>query len=383
MKAKKIVGVNLGNWLVLEKWMEPKVFENSDAEDETWLARLMEQNVLKERMKWHRETYVTEEDFANIAAHKFNTIRLPVPYFVFGDYAPFIGCIEYVDRAFEWAEKYHLKILIDLHTTPGCQNGYDNGGLTGVCKWCQNKAYVAYTLKVLEKLARRYADRTALFGIEIVNEPISLAVYLTSPSTYHPRDKKEAKGSSYVPLSFLKPFYKEAYKRLRVILPDEKAIVFHDGFRFGSWKKFFRENHMKNVYLDTHIYILAMEALIPIHKMWLYKLFIGYQKRMVQKVNRYVPVIVGEWCSTTLNAAKLDKRKAPKEEVDRLREADFKAVMKMELDAWKGGAGFFYWNYQMWKDMDTHMDKEYMENWDLRRCMKKGWLTEELLKDYF
>ena len=73
MKAKKIVGVNLGNWLVLEKWMEPKVFENSDAEDETWLARLMEQNVLKERMKWHRETYVTEEDFANIAAH--NLIR--------------------------------------------------------------------------------------------------------------------------------------------------------------------------------------------------------------------------------------------------------------------------------------------------------------------
>ena len=113
MSNNKIIGVNLGNWLVLEKWMEPKVFEGSDAEDETWLARLMNPATLNERMKWHRDTYVTEEDFANIAEHKFNTIRLPVPYFVFGDYPPFIGCISYVDQAFEWAEKYGLKVLID------------------------------------------------------------------------------------------------------------------------------------------------------------------------------------------------------------------------------------------------------------------------------
>ena len=35
---EKIRGTNLGNWLVLEKWMSPQLFEGCDAEDETWRA---------------------------------------------------------------------------------------------------------------------------------------------------------------------------------------------------------------------------------------------------------------------------------------------------------------------------------------------------------
>ncbi len=30
----QINGTNLGNWLVLEKWMEPAMFEGTGAEDE-------------------------------------------------------------------------------------------------------------------------------------------------------------------------------------------------------------------------------------------------------------------------------------------------------------------------------------------------------------
>lgn len=379
IEMEKIRGVNLGNWLVLEKWMEPKVFAGEEAEDEVWLNRTMEKEALKTRMKWHRDTYVTEEDIKNIASHKFNMIRIPVPYFIFGDVEPFNGCIEYLDFAFDWAEKYGLRILIDLHTVPESQNGYDNGGITGVCKWCKNPKSVEFSLTVLERLAERYAKRKGLFGVEIVNEPISFLVWMTSPSRTQAVDKKEAKGSGYVPLRFLKPFYLTAYERLRRILPEEKAIVFHDGFRFGSWNRFFDHNKMKNVYLDTHIYILAMEAIIPIHSMWVYRLFIAWQKLQIRRVNKHVPVIVGEWCSCSLNASKFDRMEENQEKVKRLRREDFRAVTRMQLDAWKGGAGFFYWNYQMWKDIDTHMDKEYMENWDLRRCWKKGWMTEDLL----
>lgn len=35
----KIRGVNLGNWLVLEKWMHPALFEGTSAEDEDELCR--------------------------------------------------------------------------------------------------------------------------------------------------------------------------------------------------------------------------------------------------------------------------------------------------------------------------------------------------------
>lgn len=38
----------------------------------------------------------------------------------------------------DWAEECGVQILIDLHTVPGSQNGYDNGGITGVCKWCKD-----------------------------------------------------------------------------------------------------------------------------------------------------------------------------------------------------------------------------------------------------
>lgn len=88
-----------------------------------------------------------------------NSVRIPVPYFIFGDRAPFIGCIDELDKAFNWAEKYGLTILIDLHTAPMSQNGFDNGGISGVCKWAQLPDEVEFVLSVLERLAKRYGHR--------------------------------------------------------------------------------------------------------------------------------------------------------------------------------------------------------------------------------
>ena len=111
-------------------------FKNTYAEDETWLARELNQNELKERLTKHRETFITEKDFKRISGkYGLNMVRIPVPYFIFGDRKPFIGCVEYLDKAFDWAKKYKLKIIIDLHTAPLGQNGYDNGGIMGVCKF--------------------------------------------------------------------------------------------------------------------------------------------------------------------------------------------------------------------------------------------------------
>ena len=160
---KKIKGVNLGNWLVLEKWMLPELFEGTGAEDEVWLNRKMNPAELKEKMKEHRDTFITEQDFAFIKEQGIWLLRIPVPYFIFGDRPPFNGCVEYLDKAFDWAEKYGLQILIDLHTVPGSQNGYDNGGLTGVCKWCKNPEEVEFALTVLELLAKRYGQRQGLY----------------------------------------------------------------------------------------------------------------------------------------------------------------------------------------------------------------------------
>ena len=120
---EKVRGVNLGNWLVLEKWMSPQIFEGTEANDEIWLNRDLDRDTLERRMRHHRDTYITAEDFAIIAAQGINKLRIPVPYFIFGDRAPLSGCIEYLDKAFDWAEGYGMQILVDLHTVPGGQNG--------------------------------------------------------------------------------------------------------------------------------------------------------------------------------------------------------------------------------------------------------------------
>ena len=36
------------------------------------------------------------------------------------------------------------------------QNGFDNGGICGVCKWSKNPEEVEFVLTVLERLAKRY-----------------------------------------------------------------------------------------------------------------------------------------------------------------------------------------------------------------------------------
>lgn len=380
---KKIKGVNLGNWLVLEKWMLPELFEGTGAEDEVWLNRKMNSAELKEKMKEHRDTFITEQDFAFIKEQGIWLLRIPVPYFIFGDRPPFNGCVEYLDKAFDWAEKYGLQILIDLHTVPGSQNGYDNGGLTGVCKWCKNPEEVEFALTVLERLTKRYGQREGLYGIEVLNEPISFLVYATAPSTGKAVDKEEAKGSGYVPLPFLENFYRNAYRRLRKILPENKTIVFHDGFRLRHWGKFFRKEHMKNVVLDTHIYIFAMESFVPIHMPWVYQIYIKSQQRLIERIQRDVPVVVGEWCICNKYAEKAVSGKSAEESSDRsaqaaaqdeLRKKRYLEIAAMQLQAWESGAGWIYWSYQFKPNRKEPLDEKWKESWDFSRCVENGWI---------
>ena len=380
---KKIKGVNLGNWLVLEKWMLPELFEGTGAEDEVWLNRKMNPAELKEKMKEHRDTFITEQDFAFIKEQGIWLLRIPVPYFIFGDRPPFNGCVEYLDKAFDWAEKYGLQILIDLHTVPGSQNGYDNGGLTGVCKWCKNPEEVEFALTVLERLAKRYGQRQGLYGIEVLNEPISFLVYATAPSTGKAVDKEEAKGSGYVPLPFLENFYRNAYRRLRKILPENKTIVFHDGFRLRHWGKFFRKEHMKNVVLDTHIYIFAMESFVPIHMPWVYQIYIKSQQRLIERIQRDVPVVVGEWCICNKYAEKAVSGKSAEKSSDRsaqaaaqdeLRKKRYLEIAAMQLQAWESGAGWIYWSYQFKPNRKEPLDEKWKESWDFSRCVENCWI---------
>lgn len=386
-----IKGVNLGNWLVLEKWMSPSVFEGTTAEDEYYLPRQLSKEIYEERIRIHRSEYITERDFAWIRAVGMNAVRIPVPYFVFGDCPPFIGCTEELDRAFNWAERYGLKILLDLHTVPGSQNGFDNGGISGVCKWAQQPESVAFTLQVLERLCRRYGKREALYGIEIVNEPLTKAAWdiFNIQERYKAADEEMAKGSAPVDMEFLKSFYIEAYFRMRLYLPEEKAIVFHDGFDLYAWKDFMQDEKFINVVLDTHQYLMMAETDGCRQEKEAYVTYIEEKyEKAIKEMKNYFPVICGEWslfnsagcgCDTKGGQSVLNGIEGSQKEMitEKEKRELYRAVADAQLKAWKQGNGYFYWNYKLL--LDTVNKKGWIgwDAWDFQRCVANGWFPKE------
>lgn len=373
----KINGVNLGNWLVLEKWMNPAMFEGTDAEDETYLAEKLSPEVYKARIKLHRAEYITERDFLRIKAMGFNTIRIPVPFYIFGDRKPFIGCIEELDNAFAWAENYNLKILIDLHTAPESQNGFDNGGLCGIVKWATLPDEVEFVLTVLKRLAERYGKRKGLFGIELLNEPLTPEIfgYMNVSTIYKPVDAERAKGTCPVEWDFLEDFYKKGYDLITPYMAEDKFVVLHDGFDLLHWKNFMLEPKYKNVIIDTHNYLNTMEYLDIDKSLEGHKQFIKdwFENKFVE-MSKSHKVICGEWCLNNLLTTKLYKEKKDLLEIDdEEKRKIYREIAKTQLDVWEKGEGHFYWSYKLLIDSANDPSAKAKEPWDLDRCVNFGW----------
>ena len=386
-----IKGVNLGNWLVLEKWMSPVLFEGTTAEDEYYLPTQLSPEVYEARIKIHRSEYITERDFVTIKSMGMESVRIPVPYFIFGDRKPFIGCIEELDKAFNWAEKYGLTILIDLHTVPLSQNGFDNGGISGVCKWAQNPDEVEFALSVLERLAKRYGNRKGLFGIQPLNEPITENMWETMDiqNRYAPADPEMAKGSAPITMKFLRQFYLDAYDRISAYMPKDKYVVIHDGFELMAWKDFMQEEKYSNVILDTHQYLMVAEARGCSQTIEGYLKYIKEElESQITEMEKYFPVICGEWClfnslacgcdtkggQSVLNGVEGSQQESLSPEQ---KKEIYSALAKAQLELWEKGSGYYYWSYKLLTDTVNTPGWIGWDSWDLGRCYDFGWFPAD------
>ena len=386
-----IKGVNLGNWLVLEKWMSPALFQGTTAEDEYYLPTQLSPEVYEARIKIHRSEYITERDFVTIKSMGMESVRIPVPYFIFGDRKPFIGCIEELDKAFNWAEKYGLTILIDLHTVPLSQNGFDNGGISGVCKWAQNPDEVEFALSVLERLAKRYGNRKGLFGIQPLNEPITENMWETMDvqNRYAPVDTELAKGSAPITMKFLRQFYLDAYDRISAYMPKDKYVVIHDGFELMAWKDFMQEEKYSNVILDTHQYLMVAEARGCSQTIEGYLKYIREElEPQITEMEKYFPVICGEWClfnslacgcdtkggQCVLNGVEGSQQESlsPEEKKE-----IYETLAKAQLELWEKGSGYFYWSYKLLTDTVNTPGWIGWDSWDMGRCYDFGWFPAD------
>ncbi len=365
----KIRGVNLGNWLVLEKWISEDLFSGTTAMDETYLGIELGKERLSQRMKVHRDEFITERDFEDIAVKGFNAVRLPVPFFLFEDQGPYLHCYEYLDRAFDWAEKFGLKILVDLHTAPAGHNGTDNSGICGICLWSTKREYVDYTVRVLERIAERYGKREAMWGIGVLNEPMcsdtkageTLNIH-NFVQVYVPVDKEAAKGNTNYTLEFLRQFYREAYTAIRRHMGPEKYVVFADAFELEIWDDFILNSGFEGVLLDTHHYLMAPDmTLFKEKNAEVYRDYLKGLKEKISPVAKRLPVIVGEWNMQNQADGLGDMTD---EEKDYL----YTTVSEGFQDAFADCVGWFYWTYKvMMGGLDAVCD-------DAGRCVNHGWL---------
>ncbi|MGR8940998.1 MAG: glycoside hydrolase family 5 protein [Gammaproteobacteria bacterium] len=360
-EGRKLRGMNLGGWLLLEKWITPSLFDGLAATDETaYCAELGEQADVV--LKQHWNTFITRDDFAWLAGVGINAVRIPVGHWLFGSGYPYhraygaseqpyvVGGLDILDKAFDWAEAYGVQIVLDLHAAPGCQNGFDNGGIMGVCEWHTRTDYVEHSLNVLENLAARYSGRRALHAIEVLNEP-----------------------RWDIPTDFLKCYNQSGYARIRKhCRPEDVAVVFHDGFRsFHEYIGFMREPEFRNVVFDIHRYQCFDRDDIDLD---IYGHIIKsavFWKQEAEGIIKELrlPAYVGVWslglCLREESLSAGDPSSYALEAMDTFQiDVGYRAHAAAQLATFEKYRGWFFWTYKT----------ETRPEWCFRECVERGWL---------
>lgn len=234
-------GVNLAGWLILEPWVTPELFAGTGSLGESTLIDALGPELYADFVREHRETFITEEDFAQMERRGHNAVRILVPWYAFGDQGPhpgpYVGCIMHVDDALVWAERHNIKVLLDFAISPGAP-GQEN---ILAQEPLGNREDI---LTVLAALANRYADWPAFLGIEVADEPQAQV-------------RRGLSISEGVPLHVLRNFYRDAYEAIRAGAGTKPLIVLPDAGVPASWRSFMAPERYENVWLDCHLYHYA------------------------------------------------------------------------------------------------------------------------------
>lgn len=270
MDMEHVRGVNLGGWLVLERWISPSLFAGSQARDEHGLSQELGEEAAK-RIAAHRRNFITEDQIARLVERGINTLRLPVGYWLFGGETPFVdGADEYVDRAFAWADKYGLSVILDFHAAAGSQNGNDHSGQAGDINWPKAEN-IAKSLEFIDKLTKRYGQQARLIGVEALNEP-----------------------DWSIGAAILVDYYTQADQIIKANCRSGVSTIVHDAFRPSEMAAELDQAGL-DVVLDVHLYQLFTPEdralglgghIKKVRRDW---------KKLLKKLAKSRPVLVGEW----------------------------------------------------------------------------------------
>ena len=319
-ETNTINSLNLGGWLVLEKWMTPSVFNNTNANNEFELSKtkIGQENIIK-----HRNNFITEKDFIWLKNNNIDIIRLPIGYWSIEDSRTYISAIKNLEWAMKMFEKYEIKVLLCLHAAPGSQNNSDHSGngKPGPIYWYK-KQNRQKTTKVLEKLAQKYKDSPSLWGIEILNEPTIQNIY---------------QGL------LLWRWNSKTIKKLERILPKNIQIICSDSFMPKIWRFL-----SKRAVLDIHHYQCFSKFH---HKADFNDQICSTKKsnKLYKRIAKNRKLIIGEWSATLPPKTAKQKNVMP--------------YIKAQIPIHKYLLANFYWTYKT----------ESKDTWNFKHLKESGY----------
>ncbi|PWN48295.1 glycoside hydrolase [Violaceomyces palustris] len=334
MRYRQQQGVNLGSWFVQEGWMETAFMACATGTQQaefdivngfgTSQAGLVSAQAYMEQ---HWDTWITEQDFINLANMGINTVRLPIGYWSVGPYftqnspfSPYASVYSYswryVARAINWAAKYDIGVILDLHGAYGSQNGQAHSGLNdGVINW-YNSYNQGLTTQVLLWLAQELSAVTNIVGIQMLNEPQDRASYWSWLSSVMDQIRSINKYTATVPLYF------------------HDAFNLKKGAQFVANRSDFvvQDHHSYYVYTPDDIATSAQGHVSQIKGTILNEM--NAQSSVARR-----NLIVGEW-SCALSSLSLAQSSNPTKD-----QTDF---CTSQAQVWQEStAGFSFWSYKM------------------------------------
>jgi len=289
-------GVNIGGWMNMEH------FINGYPGSEARLRALMKQELGERKASFFFDRFLdhffNENDVAFLKKCGVTAIRLPLNYRHFEcDQAPF----EYLEKGFkrldsvlDWCEKYSIYIFLDLHAVQGWQNGdwhCDNS--TRHALFWTHRQFQDRFYSLWQEIARRYRNRAVIAAYDIINEPLSNALF----GRFVPDNEYQPDWEN------INRIYRKAIEEIRKI--DTDHIIMLEGDYYSVLFSDFERLSDANIIYSSHNYIEVCTSAISEYPLVLNGTYWDYdqiKKQLMQtegysfsKTNQ-VPLVVGEFC---------------------------------------------------------------------------------------
>ncbi|KAG6820953.1 hypothetical protein H0H93_009189 [Arthromyces matolae] len=279
-------------------WITPSVFEstNNDAiVDEYTLGQLLDSSTALNILQNHWDTWITEDDFAAISAAGLNHVRIPLGYWSVPltssdtngttDIAPYTsGAWPYLLKGLNWAKKYSLNVILDIHGAPGSQNGYDNSGQrTSKPVWALNPANVSRTIDTLR------------FVVENVGSLVSVIELLNEAAGYRGDDWAQV----------IEQFYLDGYDVVRQAAGTGIKVMIGDSFLgIQNWDGFLAYPRGEGVIMDFHDYQLFSDLELDRSMDDHITFACTYGDSLSAYQSSNIWTIIGEWSNAITDCAK-------------------------------------------------------------------------------